>query len=259
MAKIKVGVCECPPEMSVSSAEWNRLCESVSREAPHLLLLSEMPFGAWIAAGERFEERAWRQSLAAHDEGMSRLAELGAAVVAGSRPRDADGLRTNEAFLWSAGDEYRPVHTKQYFPDEEGYYEARWFQRGERHFRLASAGALRCGFLICTELMFNEHARRYGREGAHVILFPRAVGSASLDRWLVATRMAAIVSGAYVISSNRSGAGSGGQLFGGAGWIVDPIGNLVARTSPEAPVVFHEIDTDLVAQAQRDYPCYVKE
>ena len=253
MAKIKVGVCECVPEMTASSAEWNRLCESVSREAPHLFLLNEMPFGPWISAGDQFDDREWRRSLAAHDEGMSHLHELGASIVSGTRPHATGNLRVNEAFLGAEA-----VHTKQYFPDEEGFYEARWFQAGERHFRLATAGALRCGFLICTELMFNEHARRYGREGAHVILVPRATGT-SLDRWLVATRMAAIVSGAYVISSNRGGTDSRGQRFGGSGWIVDPTGNLVARTSAETPVVFHEIDTDLVAQAQRGYPCYVKE
>jgi N-carbamoylputrescine amidase len=171
----------------------------------------------------------------------------------------SDGLRTNEAFLRSSGDNLQRVHTKQYFPDEEGYYEARWFQAGERHFRLDDAGPLRCGFLICTELMFNEHARHYGRAGAHVILVPRATGSGSLDRWLVAMRMAAIVSGSYVVSSNRSGTDSHGQTFGGHGWIIDPSGTLVAETSAEAPAVFYEIDTDLVAQAQRDYPCYVRE
>jgi N-carbamoylputrescine amidase len=107
--------------------------------------------------------------------------------------------------------------------------------------------------------MFNECARRYGRRGGHVILVPRAVGRASLGRWLVAMRMAAIVSGAYVLSSNRQGLDSKGQLFGGSGWIIDPDGNLVAETSPALPVVFHEIDTDLVLRAQREYPCYVRE
>lgn len=248
MTKLKVGVCECPAEMTVESPDWSRLCELVAREAPHLFLLNEMPFGPWIAAGDRFDQRVWRESLAAHNAGMARLGDLGAKIVAGTRPRELNGRRVNEAFI--AG---RAVHTKQYFPDEEGFYEARWFQAGDRHFLLADAGPLRCGFLICTELMFNEHARHYGRIGADVILVPRATGT-SLDRWLVATRMAAIVSGSYVISSNR-----GGGSFGGSGWIVDPRGDLVARTSAESPVAFYEIDTDVVAQAQREYPCYVPE
>jgi N-carbamoylputrescine amidase len=248
MTKLKVGICELPTDVSPQSDAWKRLCETVSREAPHLFLLNEMPFGSWIAAGDTFDETHWNESVDAHERGLSHLHALGASIVAGTRPRRIGSLRTNEAFI---GDE--AVHTKQYFPDEEGFYEARWFDAGERHFRVASAGALRCGFLICTELMFNEHARHYGRAGAHAILVPRATGT-SLDRWLVAMRMAAIVSGSYVVSSNRSGQG-----FGGHGWIIDPVGTVIAATSAESPAMFYEIDTDVVAQAQREYPCYVRE
>jgi N-carbamoylputrescine amidase len=106
--------------------------------------------------------------------------------------------------------------------------------------------------------MFNELARRYGRSGAQVILVPRATGE-SLERWLVATRLAAIVSGCYVCSSNRAGSDSRGQKFGGGGWIVDPKGELVARTSSYHPVASCEIDLNIVNAAQKEYPCYVKE
>ena len=258
MAKFKVGVCESS-DLAAGSKEWMELCADVAREAPHLFLLNEMPFGGWISAGEAFDEQVWNESRSAHDAGATRIGDLGAGFVAGTRPNLSDTLRTNEAFVWSRDRAFQPVHTKQYFPDEEGYYEARWFQRGERHFRVASAGALRCGFLICTELMFNERARQYGREGAHVILVPRAAGSASLHRWLVAMRMAAIVSGCYVLSSNRSGVDARGQRFGGTGWIIDPSGDVIGETSAAQPVAFHEIDTAVVAKAQSEYPCYVKE
>ncbi len=253
MTRLKIGVCQLPTDVSPDSDAWKQLCGIVRQEAPFLFLLNEMPFGPWIAAGADFDEMLWNESVEADERGMRHLHELGATVVAGTRPRRTGSLRTNEAFIGS-----EPLHTKQYFPDEEGYYEARWFDAGERHFRVGSAGPLRCGFLICTELMFNEHARHYGRAGAHVILVPRATG-VSLDRWLVAMRMAAIVSGSYVLSSNRSGTGAQGQLFGGSGWIIDPWGTLVAATSADTPAAFHELDTDLVAQAQREYPCYVKE
>ncbi len=259
MARLKVGVCECPPELRAGSAEWDDLSRAVSRESPDLLLLNEMPFGSWIAAGAAFDERQWRESCSAHEDGLDHLADLGAAVVAGTRPRELDGRRVNEAFLWTEAGGYRGAHSKQYFPDEEGYYEARWFEAGERHFQVTPAGLVQAGFLICTELMFNEHARAYGRNGAHVILVPRAVGQTSLRRWRVALRMAAIVSGAYVLSSNRGGVDSRGQVFGGAGWIIDPEGDLVAQTSAVSPVAFYEIDTEFVARAQREYPCYVEE
>jgi N-carbamoylputrescine amidase len=259
MARIKVGVCESPPELMPGSSDWRALCRAVERESPDLFLLNEMPFGKWIASGPSFASAPWDEACALHEEGTVRLAELGAPVVAGTRARIVEGRRVNEAFVWTRDGGAAGVHTKQYFPDEEGFYEARWFEPGERHFRVAEAGPVRGGFLICTEVMFNERARQYGRGGAEVIFVPRAAGRASLPRWMVAMKMAAIVSGCYVLSSNRGGADSRGQVFGGSGWVVTPEGEVVAQTSETTPVVFHEIATEAVATAQKDYPCYVKE
>jgi N-carbamoylputrescine amidase len=259
MSKLKVGVCESPPELFPGSADWKEICRVVAREAPDLFLLNEMPFGRWIAAGAIFNKGTWKQACAIHEEALGSLGDLGAAVVLGSRPREIDGRRVNEAFVWTKADGAAGVHTKQYFPDEEGYYEARWFEAGERHFRVASAGKIRGGFLICTELMFNERAREYGRAGAQVLFVPRATAKPSVPRWRVALRMAAIVSGCYVLSSNRAGTDSKGQLFGGAGMVVTPDGDVGAQTSEATPLVCFEIDTQAVARAQRDYPCYVKE
>jgi N-carbamoylputrescine amidase len=259
MANLKVGVCESPPELLPGSAEWSQLCRTVTREAPDLFLLNEMPFGKWIAAGLNFNKGAWKQACAIHEDALSSLGELGAMVVLGSRPREDDGKRVNEAFVWTKADGAAGIHTKQYFPDEEGYHEARWFEAGERHFRVAPAGKIRGGFLICTELMFNERAREYRRGGAQVIWVPRATAKVSVPRWTVAMRMAAIVSGCYVLSSNRGGTDSRGQLFGGAGMVVTADGELAVQTSEATPVAFYEIDTQAVARAQRDYPCYVKE
>lgn len=259
MAKLKVGVCESQPELLPGSSAWKELCRLVARESPDFFLLNEMPFGRWIAAGATFDQGTWKQACAVHEEGIGRLGELGAAAVAGSRPRELGGGRVNEAFLWTEKEGLRGVHTKQYFPDEEGFFEARWFQRGESAFQPADCGGLRCGFLICTDVMFNERARHHGRNGAQVIFVPRATSKALLPRWRVAMRMAAIVSGCYVLSSNRGGVDSRGQLFGGAGWIVTPDGEVVAQTSDGNPVAFCTIDTHAVARAKRDYPCYVKE
>jgi N-carbamoylputrescine amidase len=254
-----VAVCELPAELSPGSAEWTSFCDAGAREAPDLLLLNEMPFGSWISAGAEFDETAWKDSVRCHADGLARLQELGAKAVAGSRPNLLAGRRVNEAFVWTRETGLRGVHTKQYFPDEEGYYEARWFEAGPRHFAPTEVGGLSVAFLICTEVMFNEHARHLGRAGADVLLVPRAVGGETLDRWFVAMRMAAIVSGAYVLSSNRAGTDSRGQVFGGNGWIIDPFGDVVAATSPAAPLAVHGIDLAAVRKAKAEYPCYVEE
>lgn len=259
MKKVRVGVCEAAPEMAPASDAWSRLAENVQQCELDLFLLNEMPFGPWVSAGEAYDPQAWRRCCGSHEEGISRLDELGAKVVLGSRARELGGYRVNEAFVWTPGSGYQGVHTKQYFPDEEGYFEARWFQAGEGQFRVVDGSVVQVGFLICTEVMFNEHARRYGRDGAQVIAVPRAVGNESLSRWLVAMKMAAIVSGCYVITSNRNGIDTNGQVFGGCGWVIDPNGDLVAQTSPASPVVTYTMDLDFVATAQNNYPCYVEE
>jgi N-carbamoylputrescine amidase len=245
--------------MAPGAAAWSELASAVRREAPDLFLLPELPFGRWISGSQERDSAALQECEAVHAMGADLLHELGASIVLGTRAACRDGCNVNEAFLWTRQHGAVPVHTKQYFPNEEGYYEALWFQRGPAHFRVAESGPARIGFLICTEVMFNEHARRYGRDGANIIAVPRAVGAFSLPRWLTAMRMAAIVSGCYVLSSNRGGRDSNGQQFGGRGWIIDPAGDLVAQTSSASPVAFCEIDLVWVRRAQREYPCYVRE
>jgi N-carbamoylputrescine amidase len=55
---------------------------------------------------------------------------------------------------------------------------------------------VRVGVLLCTEAMFNERARAYGREGAELIVIPRASGR-DIEPWKIAGAMASLVSGAY--------------------------------------------------------------
>jgi N-carbamoylputrescine amidase len=104
--------------------------------------------------------------------------------------------------------------------------------------------------------MFNEWARHYGREGADLIVVPRATPVATLHRWQAAIQMAAVVSGCYVASSNRAGEEEG-VTFGGQGWIVDPSGVVIAETSADEPVVACDIYRSVAAHAKREYPCYV--
>ncbi|KAG1239640.1 hypothetical protein G6F68_018438 [Rhizopus microsporus] len=89
--------------------------------------------------------------------------------------------------------------------------------------------------------MFNERARRYGREGAELIVVPRASG-ASIGRWMTAGAMAALVSGCYVVSSNRAGRTADGQVFGGRAFAVLPDGELLAQSTDSESIVVIDVD-----------------
>jgi N-carbamoylputrescine amidase len=71
--------------------------------------------------------------------------------------------------------------------------------------------------------------------------------------------MASLVSGAYVVSSNRVGRAQGGTQFGGGGYAYAPHGRLLAVTDAAHPVQAVELDPKVVSLAQREYPCYVSE
>jgi N-carbamoylputrescine amidase len=253
---LKVGVCQLPDGLLPDHPAWQEFASCVAAERPTMVLLNEMPFGAWIAREETFREESAQASLAAHEEGLHAIRKLPTAVI-GSRPIRGDRKLVNEAFLLADG-AYVPIHHKQYFPQEPGFFEDTWFSATQSGFDVTEYDGVRIGVLLCTELMFTEWARHYRRQGAHIIVAPRASG-ASMRHWHASARMAAIVSGCYVLSSNRISNAGSAPSFGGKGLIYSPIGNLLGMTSAAHPLLCVDIDPALVADAQQKYPCYVRE
>ena len=245
---MRVTVCELPDDRQVFEPAWQELTASVRKEQSDLVLLPELPFAPWIATTPQFDAQIWQRAEQAHAGMMPRLGELSASVVLGTHPVLEGGLRLNRAFYWTPAEGAQGVHDKYYLPNEAGFYERCWFDRGRREFTLARAQEVALGFLICSELMFPEWAREYGRQGAALIAVPRATGEH--ERWVVAARMAAIVSGAFVLSSNRAH----DHVFGGRGLVVGPDGDVLASTSRQAPFATVEIDLAESTRARHTYP-----
>ena len=213
-----------------------------------------MPFSSWIAAEKPFEQQKWEASVAEHERWIARLSELAPASVLASR---TVAQRHNEAFVWDAQG-YRAVHDKYYLPEEAGFWEATWYERGELDFTAVETATIKAGFAICTEIWFTEHARHYARQGVHILACPRATEKATVDKWITGGRAAAVMAGAFCISSNRGGEGSGIH-WGGNGWIIDPDGELLGLTSSEDPYLTLELDLDTAERAKAAYPRYVAE
>jgi N-carbamoylputrescine amidase len=123
---------------------------------------------------------------------------------------------------------------------------------------VAEVQGVKVGVLLCTDAMFNERARAYGRQKASLIAIPRASGM-NFESWQIAGAMASLVSGAYVVSSNRVGISKEGTQFGGGGYAYAPGGKLLATTDATHRIRIIELDPKVVAAAQDEYPCYVAE
>lgn len=255
---MRVTVCELPADQAQLPEAWDRLVAHCRREETDLLVLPEMPFFRWLAFTKDVDASAWDEAAAAHGAWEGRLHEPGAATVLGSRPIVLEGRRHNQAFVWEDG-AATAAHLKYYLPDEDGFWEATWYESGPKRFDPVPTGAGPVGFLICTEVWFTEHARAYARDGVTVLATPRATEWDTRDRWLVAGRAAAVMGGAFGLSSNRSGIDEDGLRWGGLGWIVDPNGEVLATTSEDVPYATADVDPFDAERAKVTYPRYVAE
>ena len=263
---MRVTVCQLPDDLPALERSWAGLTEHTRSQASELVLLPELPFHPWLAATREVDADLWAESVAGHRRWSERLAELAVSWVVGTRPVVDGSGRFNEGFVWSRADDAEvAVHRKRYLPDEPGFWEASWYTQGPRKFVPYRAEGWSLGFAICTEIWFTEHARRYGQQGVQLLVCPRATLAPSVDKWLAGGRAAAVVSGAYCLSSNRSGRAlgdAGGELgdWGGLGWIVEPEeGEVLGTTSEDAPFLTLDLDLAVADAAKTTYPRYVRD
>jgi len=212
-----------------------------------LVVLPELAFMPWLCATREVDPVAWAR--AAEEQHLERLADIPARVVVGTR---ANG-RLNEAFAFTADTGLQVLHQKTYLPDEEGFWEASWYDRGPVSFQVIDTPAGRVGTSVCTEMWFTQHAFA----GANIIAVPRATPIETTEKWLAGGMAHAVTSGAFCVSSNRSEAVSG-TTMGGAGWIADPDGTMLAVTSAVQPVIVADLDLEVARTAKSTYPRYVE-
>ncbi len=255
---MKVTVCEINNQPDRFEQDWKALSDHVKSASSDLVLLPELPFYPWLAATKKCDPELWRSSVRAADQWISRLEELAPATILGTRPVIQNNRRLNEGFCWDTTAGYRPVHRKYYLPDEDGFWEASWYERGEYDFSAAKCQKAWVGFLICTELWFNQHARNYAQQGVHLIVCPRATPKASVEKWIAGGRTAAVVAGAYCLSSNFNGIGAADLEWGGAGWIIEPEeGEILGLSSEKNPFLTLDINLETAEKAKSTYPRYV--
>jgi len=257
---MKVTVCELRNDSDGLEEDWRALAAHVAAEKSELVLLPEMPFHPWVARTHDVRPAVWEEACRVHENWLSRLPELSSAVIAGSRPIIRSGRRFNEGFLWDKKSGCHSCHVKYYLPDEKGFWEASWYERGEGDFRVYSWGGINIGFLICTELWFNWHARKYAEQGLHLLVCPRVTPQSSVDKWIAGGVAAAVISGAFCLSSDLTGPNIEGIEFGGAGWIIEPEeGRVLGVTTKDEPFVTRDIDLEEAVRAKHTYPRYVED
>jgi N-carbamoylputrescine amidase len=257
MTLTRIAYTQWPDGLLPRGPIWQDIHDQIIDAQPSVLITNEMPFGSWLAESNTFIHTNALLSVALHEEGIDALHALEVPLVISSRPvwLNNRSKLANEAFALINGD-YVTAHQKHYLPEESGFHETVWFDSPRKGFQIIEANGVAFGVLLCTELMFNEHARHYGRYGAHLIAVPRASGR-SHRYWDIAGAMAAVSSGSFVVSSNRTGRTAHGQVFGGHGFVFAPDATRLPEGNGLITVV--EVDLNQANIQKSEYPCYVAE
>jgi N-carbamoylputrescine amidase len=257
---MKVTVCELPNASAALEDAWHGLCAHTKEQASEFVLLPEMPFYRWLANSREADPEQWARAVQAHRDWIARLEELAPATIVSTRPVLRQGVPHNEGYVWEPERGLVDAHTKYYLPDEAGFWEATWYQRGGKEFAPLQIAQGKLGFLICTEIWFSQHAREYGKQGVQLLVCPRATPAATAPKWVVGGQAAAVVSGAYCLSSNLSGRTAEGGDYAGVGWIVEPEeGKVLGLTSADRPFLTLDLDLAVADNAKNTYPRYVRD
>ncbi|WP_214071208.1 carbon-nitrogen hydrolase family protein [Mucilaginibacter sp. dw_454] len=256
---MKVTICELSDNELQFIEDWSKLKIHLKTYKPDLLLLPEMPFCKWIASEKEVTEAAKKQSVNKHERWLKEIEQLKVTYTVYSKPViNADKL-FNTAYVYERGVGHHKLHTKCFFPEEDHFWEETWFNADpDKIFEILEIGGINIGVLLCTEMWFTEYARQYGKQGIDILLCPRATGLGSVTQWLRCAQTLSVISGAYCLSSNRSGYGDNNFQWGGNGWITKPgTGNLSGVTSADEKFITQQIDISKSRKAKTEYPLYV--
>lgn len=194
--------------------------------------------------------------------------KLHTVLVASLFERRTAGIYHNTAVVFDADGTLLGLYRKMHIPDDPLYFEKYYFTPGDLGFRVFNTRYGRVGVLICWDQWYPEAARLTALEGAHVLLYPTAIGwhpkekkeygKSQHEAWELIQRAHAVANGVFVAAINRvghEGPAEGGLEFWGASFVADPFGRILKRASHgEEEIVIAACEPRLQEETRRNWP-----
>ena len=196
--------------------------------------------------------------------------ESGAVIVVPFFEKRAAGVYHNSAYLIDSDGRQAGLYRKMHIPDDPGFYEKFYFTPGDLGFKAIPTAFGKIGALICWDQWYPEAARITTLHGAHVLVYPTAIGwhphekeehgARQLDAWMTVQRGHAVANGIYVAAVNRVGLeqpekGQPGLEFWGSSFIAGPQGEIIARASTDQEeILMAGVDLERMEEVRRNWP-----
>lgn len=148
-------------------------------------------------------------------------------------------------------------YRKNHLPELPHFHEKAWYQGGDLGLPVFCTDIGKIGIMICSDAMFTECARILSQKGAQILIIPRATVKKARSRWNSMLIANCIISGCYILSSNRSDSCDDLE-FDGHSMIIEPGGNITGEAAKTDEIIVKECDLKKVALAKTAYPCNVK-
>ncbi|NCN26690.1 N-carbamoylputrescine amidase [bacterium] len=153
------------------------------------------------------------------------------------------------------------VYRKSHIPEGSGYEEREYFKEGDTGFKVYEVDGVQVGIGICWDQWFPELARCLRLKGAHVILYPTAIGSEPADGSMDTSEMwrkvmlgHSVANSVGVVASNRIGK-EDEITFYGTSFIANQKGEvLVEKSRTQEGVFCVDLDVEAIKRHQKNWP-----
>lgn len=237
---MRVGYLQYAPSVGRVNTNLERILHFLDRavsDAAELMVLPE-----YCATGYPFKSRVEIEGCAEKIPGgnatetmISYAKEKGTYLVAGMVEKERDKIYNTAILTGPKG--FVAKHRKTHLWDDENAL----ISKGDNEYRVYDLGPVRVGLMICYEWRFPEIARILSLKGADLICHP---SNLLLPYCQTAMQAAAIQSGVYIITANRTGT-ERGIRFTGESQIVDPNMRILAKSGRNEEVKVVDIDPTL--------------
>ena len=210
VAAIQMSIPETP-EKSVEKAE--KLVRKAAAEGANVILLPEL-FENWYFCQERRYD-SYKLALPLEENPAVRrfqtvAKELSVVLPISFYEQDGNVLYNSVAMIAAAG-YVMGVYRKTHIPDDHFYQEKFYFTPGDTGFKVWDTRFGKIGVGICWDQWFPETARCMALQGAELLFYPTAIGSApilecdSMEHWRRCMQGHSACNIVPVVAANRIG------------------------------------------------------
>jgi predicted amidohydrolase len=135
-----------------------------------------------------------------------------------------------------------------------GFYEQDYYTPSDTGFRVYATALGKLGVVVCFDRHYPESTRTCSLRGAELIVIPTANWTEEpRDLFECELRAAAMQNGVFIAMCNRVGK-EGKVVFCGESIVIDPFGNIIAKSAESEDLIISDIDLSRVAQARERRP-----